>query len=437
MNTSLQNITRWTAGIAGWMIAAAGLAAEDKNRSAEPAQKTTEKRQITVLAEPTKTGVKPVKGNAVAAEAELVAPGKGKKVTRSKSRKTSEGGHAKAEKQLLRRFVRKQGQATEKATVTWLGVHTSPVSPVVAAQLGHETGLYVILDLVVPESPAAQAGLVQYDILQKLDDQIIVNLEQLSGLVRSRKAGDKVKLTVLRGGSEKVLEAELGEHSAARLPGIDPIRGSLIVEDHLALPGIHVRPGDPNVWSKKYMPLPKGYKHHIDEIKKHQRKLQDELKRAQKALEDALHHLDFEGHLPLDADPSDDLKGKSKPNQHADPKVFHLKKGPSQNPITVEFNLDDRGKRIVTQVATDSERGTLRYLEKDGRQSLSAVNAEGKTLFAGPINTKEEQAKVPEEIWNWFQEMQEKTGQKVDAETILEQEIEFDTSLKAGEGDDI
>ena len=101
---------------------------------------------------------------------------------------------------------------------TFLGVHTSPVDHGLAKHLGLPDGFYQSVEFVAEKSPAAKAGLKAHDILQKLDDQIIVNFDQLHALVRSKKAGSEVKLTVLRKGKETQLTAKLEAKVLADVP---------------------------------------------------------------------------------------------------------------------------------------------------------------------------------------------------------------------------
>ena len=97
----------------------------------------------------------------------------------------------------------------EKEKVTYLGVETAPVPRTVSTQLGlaRDTGL--VVTNVLEKSPAADV-LKEDDILTKLDDQILVDTHQLGVLVRARKEGDEVKLTLLRGGKETTVKAKLG-----------------------------------------------------------------------------------------------------------------------------------------------------------------------------------------------------------------------------------
>ncbi len=92
----------------------------------------------------------------------------------------------------------------------FLGVAIDPVHPIhpaLAAQfqdvLLKNQGL--VVERVAADSPAAKAGIKQYDILASFADQKLFSTEQLFNLVHAAKPGFKVALTVLRNGkSEKV-----------------------------------------------------------------------------------------------------------------------------------------------------------------------------------------------------------------------------------------
>src|SRR5437588_11949384 len=105
-----------------------------------------------------------------------------------------------------------------KVPVTFLGVETSEVPRVVSEQLGLAKGFGLVVDYVVPDGPAAAAGVQQNDILKMLNDQILTEPDQLSKLIRSFSEGTTVTLTVLRKGKEekigvKLSKKEVPEHS--------------------------------------------------------------------------------------------------------------------------------------------------------------------------------------------------------------------------------
>ena len=102
--------------------------------------------------------------------------------------------------------------ATKREKGSYLGVSATPPPRVLRKQLGLKPGMGLVVDFVVPDSPASKAGLRQYDLLQKLDDQLIVNSQQLAVLVRSHKPDDEVRLEIIRDGKVMVLSAKLAEH---------------------------------------------------------------------------------------------------------------------------------------------------------------------------------------------------------------------------------
>ena len=123
----------------------------------------------------------------------------------------------------------------ETAPQTYLGVGLRPVGPELAAHLGEGVpkGVGLGVEFVEPDSPAAQAGVQQYDVITKLDDQLVINPEQFTTLVRIRDKGDDAKLTVRRGGQEKVLDVTFGEKDLPVAPP-PPQQGDLPFE---AFPG--------------------------------------------------------------------------------------------------------------------------------------------------------------------------------------------------------
>src|SRR5206468_1353835 len=109
-----------------------------------------------------------------------------------------------------------------KVPVTYLGVETSQVPPVVSEQLGLGKGLGLVVDYVEPNSPAAAAGVQQNDILKMLNDQILIEPSQLRKLLQTFPDGTEVTLTVLRKGQEQKLTAKLAKKEVPQRRGAFP-----------------------------------------------------------------------------------------------------------------------------------------------------------------------------------------------------------------------
>src|SRR6184192_4430203 len=109
-----------------------------------------------------------------------------------------------------------------KVPTTFLGVETSQVPDVVSEQLGLVKGLGLVVEYVVPNSPAASAGIQQNDILKMLNDQILIEPSQLRRLLQTFPEGTEVTLTVLRKGQEQKLTAKLARKEVSQGRGAFP-----------------------------------------------------------------------------------------------------------------------------------------------------------------------------------------------------------------------
>ena len=91
-------------------------------------------------------------------------------------------------------------QAPPTTAGYWIGVMAGPVSPALRAHLDLPEDQGVMVVEVVPDSPAAKAGLKQYDVLLRANDIELRDKHDLVDLVRT--AGDEqqqITLEVLRG----------------------------------------------------------------------------------------------------------------------------------------------------------------------------------------------------------------------------------------------
>ena len=102
----------------------------------------------------------------------------------------------------------------EKAT--YLGIMSAPVSEAMASQLGLTKGTGLVVTFVDTKGPAA-GKLEVNDVLQKLNDQVLFNQQQLTSLIRTFKAGDEVTLTVLRAGKPITVTAKLAEKETPKV----------------------------------------------------------------------------------------------------------------------------------------------------------------------------------------------------------------------------
>lgn len=64
------------------------------------------------------------------------------------------------------------------------------------------------VSLVVPDSPADKVGIERGDIIVKIDDEEITTENTLAKVISRHKVGDKVELTIDRGGEKVIIEVE-------------------------------------------------------------------------------------------------------------------------------------------------------------------------------------------------------------------------------------
>lgn len=235
--------------------------------------------------------------------------------------------------------VRRIHPPGEMETVAFLGVQASPASRTVAVQLNLPAGAGLVVNHVVPDSPAAGV-LQEHDILLKLDDQILIETRQLSVLIRQRKEGDEVTLTYLRGGKEATARVKLGKQEVPKM--------SLL--EHAApgglLPGFGFGPGRVEMLNPEH-------------------RSREEVDRMLSLI---------------------------RPAAPGAPTRIQIERprGPGMRAMSVH--------PANSNLVYSDDEGSLELTITDGRKSLVAKDAAGKELFSGPVNAPEERAKMPPPI---------------------------------------
>jgi S1-C subfamily serine protease len=74
-----------------------------------------------------------------------------------------------------------------------------------------EVGDGVVIQDVVPDSPAMKAGLKAEDLVVKVDGKEFKGLQGFVEVIKSHKKGDKITLTIFRDGNEKEVKVTVGE----------------------------------------------------------------------------------------------------------------------------------------------------------------------------------------------------------------------------------
>jgi serine protease Do len=220
--------------------------------------------------------------------------------------------------------------------VTFLGVETSRVPRVLSEQLGLPRGFGVSVDYVVPNSAAAVAGLQQSDIIRMLNDQIVIDSDQLGVLVRSFANGATINLTILRKGQEMKLTAKLQQKQAKN--GRDSVG-----------------------YDWNFNGMEDFHPPDMSAVREAVERAKTEALRAGDRAREAMRKL----------------------------RVV------TTDDETVRASHIDLGN---AQIVFSDDKGELRLQSEEGKRMLTAKDASGKVLFHGPVDTEQERAKIPAEV---------------------------------------
>jgi hypothetical protein len=265
----------------------------------------------------------------------------------------------------------------------WLGVYADEASEALAAQLGLTDGAGLVVADINTNSPAYQAGLRRNDVLVEFDQQRLVLPAQLRKLVQNRKPGDSVTIGYFRAGKKQSAAVALGQAPEGTLSG----KFNEFVRE------LSVRKDDP-YWKslRDNLPDKDELKRQLEMVKEalsnihiDQKKLQEEINRsvqdARKGLQEALRHMtNAEGALEPARRVLEDLL-KSRISIRPDAKVSITTRSQTVNSLV---NTDDSG--TYTIIASP-------------QKHLTVHDRDGNLVFEGDIDTAEQQAKVPPDVW--------------------------------------
>jgi len=94
---------------------------------------------------------------------------------------------------------------------SWLGVETHEVTTGKAKELKLSAERGVVLGKIVPDSPAAKAGLKENDVVTEINGQRVEGAAQFRRMIHEIPAGRSTQLTVWRDGRTQTISATLGK----------------------------------------------------------------------------------------------------------------------------------------------------------------------------------------------------------------------------------
>ena len=289
----------------------------------------------------------------------------------------------------------KPARLPEEPKVAFLGLLATKLSPVVGSQLGLPANLYLSVAMVSPDGPSEKAGLLQYDVLKKLDDQILINPEQLVELVRSKKVGQEVTLSILRGGEEKTLKVKLGAKKRLGIAG--PFNRIQNFE----------RPSFPDAQALEERIL--------NQLDRSLRPFGQRGRNLEPLAPEIIEKFDADGDgrlSRLERDKAVDEGAISGTRFGFGPNL-DLESGPDLQKMIKEArkrgaisSWSSVSGSVKTKIVNSDAEGTYEYTSEDGEKHFKVTSSEGEVLFDGPVNTDEERAAMPEALLDHLESLE-------------------------------
>src|SRR5947199_1501135 len=251
-----------------------------------------------------------------------------------------------------------------KVPAIFLGVETSQVPTVVSEQLGLSKGLGLVVEYVVPDSPAAAAGVQQNDILKMLNDQILIEPSQLRKLLQTFSDGADVTLTILRKGQEQKVTVKLTKKER-------PQRHSWT-------------PGDKHEGHWDF--------DETGDFGEEMQGLKEQLQEQLGAQRGIIRRAVMKAH---------EAARRAREDARRAAREIRIL---SQDNGALRATRIDLGK---AQIVFSDDKGEMKLENADGKKLLMVRDPQGKLLFSGPVETKEDIDKLPADVRERYEKLQQ------------------------------
>lgn len=307
------------------------------------------------------------------------------------------------------REYRREAPERESKPTPYLGVITANTPPAVSAQLGLEEGFGLIVENVLPDSPAKAAGIQKYDVLKLLNDQQLVSPDHLSRLVQRLGKDAEAALTLVRKGQEQKVTIKVGEK-------LLPARGDRDIMGSRSYGGGSgfIRPPDREQIEdfRRRMqesgrrdegdPM-RGVQDRVKAMQDKVRAYQDSMRRYQEQMREWQKNPSAEPpqmpqfpEVPAETTP----RGSDRPGRPGVRPADLLRElRPGDRPgVRAEWS-DGTSRWDATRarmVMRDND-GELEMSIKDGKRMLVIKNPTGDVVFNGPVDSPDQQAAIPQQ----------------------------------------
>jgi serine protease Do len=133
-----------------------------------------------------------------------------------------------------------QLESQGKVSRGWLGVQIQEVTPTIAASLGLNGEHGALVSVVTPNSPGAEAGIKQGDVILSFNGTEVKQLRDLPRLVAAAAPGSMATLKVWRKGQSTEVQVKLGQ--APENPQVAAAEGQSARQGRAEAAGLHLAP---------------------------------------------------------------------------------------------------------------------------------------------------------------------------------------------------
>jgi serine protease Do len=136
---------------------------------------------------------------------------------------------------LVRAVINSAQKGGGKLIRPWTGISGQPVTPDMVQSLGLETARGALINNIVPDSPAARAGLRPGDVILSVDGRPVNDPQDVRYRLQTKEINTTATLEVMRGGRQMTVEltTELPPEKPKRdetiITGANPLAGATVV----------------------------------------------------------------------------------------------------------------------------------------------------------------------------------------------------------------
>jgi hypothetical protein len=243
--------------------------------------------------------------------------------------------------------------------------------------MGLPKGFGLVVDYVVPDSPAAAAGVQQNDILRMLNDQILLEPNQLRKLLQSFPDGTTVTLTILRKGQEQKLTAKLTKKDVSKR---NAWMGHGDFDFHM--PDMN----DMNIGDLGNLK---------EEMKERMEAMKEQLKEQANERKDMIRETVMKAQEAAE-------RAREVARQIRD-KQIQVQNATSNGLQTTRIDVNK------AQIVFTDDKGEIRLETLGDKKILTVKDPKGVLQFSGPVDTPEEIGKLPGPVRQRFDQLQQNT----------------------------